>query len=204
MVLILIASLSFFSSCYLPSALFWHFLMRCYVQCLPHVQQLSCCCPFFLQPVGDPLAFHLRSLRFPQCSCLHTHRDLVNDSSHLVLGQPEEETDKQHRILCLTYIKGISETLHRTYRPLIVRIVHKAPNTLHSLLTRFKPSTPKDQVTGVIYQIPCECGDNYIGETSKTLNERLKEHQQEEWKTTTQLLYMSETLNTTSHGKMPK
>ena len=32
-------------------------------------------------------------------------------------------------------------------------------------------------MTGVIYQIPCECGDNYIGETSKNLNERLKEHQ---------------------------
>ena len=41
----------------------------------------------------------------------------------------------------------------------------------------YKPPTPKDQVTGVIYQIPCECGDNYIGKTSKTLNERLKEHQ---------------------------
>ena len=82
--------------------------------------------------------------------------------------QPEEETDEQERILCcLPYIKG---------RPLKVRIVHKAPTTLRSLLTRVKPPTPKDQATGVIYQIPCECGDNYIGETSKTFNERLKEH----------------------------
>ena len=32
-------------------------------------------------------------------------------------------------------------------------------------------------MTGIIYLIPCEYGDNYIGETSKTLNEGLKEHQ---------------------------
>ena len=106
-------------------------------------------------------------------------RGLVKRTLHKRKGnrQPEEETDEQERILCLPYIKGISETLHRTCRPLKVRIVHKAPTTLRSLLTRVKPPTPKDQVTGVIYQIPCECGDNYIGETSKTLNERLKEHQ---------------------------
>ena len=42
------------------------------------------------------------------------------------------------RVLCLPYIKGLSETLQRVCRPLEVRIRHKATNTLRSLLTRIK------------------------------------------------------------------
>ena len=45
------------------------------------VSQLSCCCPFFLQPVGVSSAFHLRSLRFPIVVISTLTRDLVNDSS---------------------------------------------------------------------------------------------------------------------------
>ena len=41
-----------------------------------------------------------------------------------------------------------------------------------------KVKTPisRDQVKGVIYRIPCECGQEYIGETSKSINERIAEH----------------------------
>ena len=88
----------------------------------------------------------------------------------------EEHTDEE-RILCLPYIKGVSEILQRISRPLNVKVVHKAPTTLRSLLTKVKTPIPQNQLTGVVYQISCECGDAYIGETSKTLDERQKEHQ---------------------------
>ena len=80
------------------------------------------------------------------------------------------------RVLCLPYIKGLSETLQRVCRPLEVRIRHKATNTLRSLLTRIKTPLPETQKTGVIYEIPCRCGQVYIGETCKTLIDRMKEH----------------------------
>ena len=80
------------------------------------------------------------------------------------------------RVLCLPYIKGLSETLQRVCRPLEVRIRHKATNTLHSLLTRIKTPLPETQKTGVIYEIPCRCGQVYIGDTCKTLIDRMKEH----------------------------
>ena len=42
-----------------------------------------------------------------------------------------------------------------------------------------KVKTPisRDQAKGVIYRIPaCECGQEYIGETSKSIHERITEH----------------------------
>ena len=45
-------------------------------------------------------------------------------------------------------------------------------------LTFMKVKTPisRDQAKGVIYRIPCECGQEYIGETSKSIHERIAEH----------------------------
>ena len=40
-----------------------------------------------------------------------------------------------------------------------------------------KTPIPQNQLTGVVYQIPCECGNTYIRETFKTLDERQKEQQ---------------------------
>ena len=55
----------------------------------------------------------------------------------------EEHTEEEERILCMPYIKGVSEILQRTCRPLNVKVVHKAPTTLHSLLTKAKTPIPK-------------------------------------------------------------
>ena len=88
----------------------------------------------------------------------------------------DDLTKEGERVLCLPYIKGLSETLQRVCRPLKVRIRHKATNTLRSILTRIKIPLPETQKTGVIYEIPCKYGQVYIGETCKTLIDRTKEH----------------------------
>ena len=83
---------------------------------------------------------------------------------------------KQELTLCLPYIKGLSETLESTCQPLNIRVANKATNTLRSILTKVKTHLDSYQKTGVIYQIPCSYGEVYIGETGKTINERVKEH----------------------------
>ena len=48
--------------------------------------------------------------------------------------------------------------------------------TLCSLLTRVKDPLPKEKLAGVVYQIPCQCGKVYVGETQRRLETRVKEH----------------------------
>lgn len=52
----------------------------------------------------------------------------------------------------------------------------RSQRTLHSLLTRVKNKPAKEKVKGVIYRVHCSCGYTYVGETSRTLEIRLKEH----------------------------
>ena len=49
--------------------------------------------------------------------------------------------------------------------------------TIKKRLMKVKGKTPQEDVKGVIYSIPCECGALYIGETGRTLKIRLTEHQ---------------------------
>ena len=39
-----------------------------------------------------------------------------------------------------------------------------------------KDPLPKEKLAGVVYQIPCQCGKVYVGETLRCLKTRVKEH----------------------------
>ena len=50
-------------------------------------------------------------------------------------------------------------------------------NTLRQLTVDPKDPIPKEDKAGVVYQIPCSnCPQTYIGQTGRTLGQRLKEH----------------------------
>ena len=42
--------------------------------------------------------------------------------------------------------------------------------------SRVKDPLPKEKLAGVVYQIPCQCGKVYVGETQRRLETRVKEH----------------------------
>ena len=53
----------------------------------------------------------------------------------------------------------------------------KPHQTLRQLLVAPKDKTKVQEQSGVVYRIPCEgCNKVYVGETKRTLGERLKEH----------------------------
>ena len=63
---------------------------------------------------------------------------------------------------------------------------------------------PKDTVKpakqdGVVYKIPCECGKVYIGETGRSMHERIKEHDRDIRLARTQSSAVSEHSNATGH-----
>ena len=77
----------------------------------------------------------------------------------------------------LPYVRGTSEKLAKIFREHGVGTYHKPFNTLRSILLHPKDKTPDLKKCGVIYQLQCpQCPEQYVGETGRTLETRLKEH----------------------------
>ena len=68
--------------------------------------------------------------------------------------------------------------MEKVLKDLDIRTVFKTTLTLRHSLTKVK--TPADLVNtkGVVYKIPCECGRVYVGETGRTLKQRVTKHKQ--------------------------
>ena len=88
----------------------------------------------------------------------------------------QEEEEDERAILCLPYIKGLSENIERSVRDLNVKTAFRPNQTIRRHLTQVKAPREQYEIKGVIYSIPCECGRVYIGETGRTLKQRISEH----------------------------
>ncbi|KAJ8911562.1 hypothetical protein NQ315_007943 [Exocentrus adspersus] len=78
--------------------------------------------------------------------------------------------------MTIPYIPRISERLKRLGNEFNIRTTFKTNNTLRSILTHTKPKNKDQNEKNCIYKIPCQCGKHYIGETSRPLDVRVKEH----------------------------
>ncbi|KAJ8912740.1 hypothetical protein NQ315_016695 [Exocentrus adspersus] len=78
--------------------------------------------------------------------------------------------------MTISYIPGVSEKLKKLGNNFNIRTAFKTNNTLRSILTHTKPIKKEQNEKNCIYQIPCQCGKHYIGETSRPLDVRIKEH----------------------------
>jgi predicted GIY-YIG superfamily endonuclease len=86
-------------------------------------------------------------------------------------------TNKKISPVPLPYIQGLSENIQRLFTTHNIPSFHKPFNTLRSLLVKPKDATPKGNQCGLIYHIKCsDCHHNYIGETGRNMETRLKEH----------------------------
>ena len=58
-----------------------------------------------------------------------------------------------------------------------IRVTFRPHATLRKILVSPKDSIPVEKKANVVYQIPCtSCSEVYIGQTSRTLGTRLREH----------------------------
>ena len=85
-------------------------------------------------------------------------------------------TEKKKRTLVLPYVKGLSEGISQACRSLNIKTAFTSRNTLRRSLSHVKIPTPPEDKVGVIYEIPCECGAVYIGETGRTMKIRKAKH----------------------------
>ncbi|CAH8631966.1 unnamed protein product [Schistosoma mattheei] len=77
----------------------------------------------------------------------------------------------------IPYRKGISEDIRRILIRQNIRVFFRTNNTLRSKLVRIKDPIHKDDQQNCVYEIKCnDCNATYVGETSRQLNVRVKEH----------------------------
>ena len=58
-----------------------------------------------------------------------------------------------------------------------INVAFRSPDTLRRKLVHPKDKSALEDRTGIIYKISCtECDSSYIGETGRSLKDRLKEH----------------------------
>ena len=79
-------------------------------------------------------------------------------------------------MVTIPYVSGLSEDIRRVCRGFNIRTAFKSGMTMRAQLSRVKDKLPSSMSSSVIYSIPCSCGKVYIGETTRRLDQRMKEH----------------------------
>ena len=99
---------------------------------------------------------------------------------HVTSDQTGQVDDEREHVLCLPYVRGVSERIDRVCKSLTtvkIKVVFKPIRILRHILTNVKNNLPSEKKKGVVYTVPCiDCGKKYVGETGRTLQERIEEH----------------------------
>ena len=107
----------------------------------------------------------------------------------LSTGNPQQKTNKKPNTstgkfiegarVVIPYIKGPHEQWRHTLAKYRIRVFFKGTSTIKSLLIHPKYPIPDAQTTDIIYHWKCpanNCTPEYIGETKRSLKERVSDH----------------------------
>ena len=103
----------------------------------------------------------------------HFIRRLSNRHHNPLDSQPEPTA-----VAVLPYIQGLSDSIKRILQKDVgIKPIRPAGSLKHTL-SRSKDPLPVLLRSGVVYRIPCkDCNTSYVGQTLRTLDRRIKEHQ---------------------------
>ena len=105
-------------------------------------------------------------------------RKLIDNPPQSTQPLPSQDvTSPNPTFVTIPYVKNTSEAIRRILSPLGIKTTFQPINTLKQLIVHPKEPIPKENKAGVVYQIPCsDCPQTYIGQTGRTLLQRIKEH----------------------------
>ena len=137
---------------------------------------------------------------FVTCACLQRiPSSFVQKISKARTAPKKEPVAEFKSTAVLPHVQGVSEPLRRCLEQQGIRTVFKSETTLRSHLVRPKDTVDPATQDGVIYRIPCECGKVYIGETGRSMHERIKEHDRDIRLARTQTSAVSDHVHKTGH-----
>ena len=111
--------------------------------------------------------------RFNQ-SQQHSNNPSNNSNNNI----PTDKT-KNKATIVVPYIPNASEKFKKVCKRKGIQVHFKGSNTLRTALGNPKDKGPKANQTGIIYHYQCphiNCPSSYIGESGRTLGDRIKEH----------------------------
>ena len=98
-------------------------------------------------------------------------------------NQPNINTNsnntKRNTSLVAPYIQGLGEKFQKICRNRGIQVHFRGTKTIKALLMADKDKDHKLQKSGIIYNYKCphtNCPEQYIGESGRTLEDRVKEH----------------------------
>lgn len=88
------------------------------------------------------------------------------------------ESDVPVRYCSVPYKKDIFEKMKYAFKKRNVRLIGRPGDTLkNELFSTVKDKVPLEKRSGVVYNVDCACGANYIGQTCQYVKKRIKQHQ---------------------------
>ena len=109
-----------------------------------------------------------------------------NNNSTTQNNRPDSNQNSNVRVnkntvgqVVIPYTKGIGKSIKQVYGKYGIQVHFKGNSTIKEALMKPKDQDPRDNKSGVIYSYQrnhLDCNEEYIGETSRTLGERRKEH----------------------------
>ena len=121
---------------------------------------------------SSKVSSELRHVRDTLSKNGYSQKDLSQLLSRKMNSRPRPVENKR---AVVPYIPGLSHKVSRCFKKAGLEVSFKPPPTLRSFLFKKKPK----QIVrhGFVYRIPCStCSWSYVGETGRTLKERLTEH----------------------------
>ena len=93
-------------------------------------------------------------------------------------NQQDSASDTKNKInVVIPFVQGLSEKIKRVYSQYGASTAFKPHQTLRQLLVAPKDKASDEEKSGVVYRYPCKgCDKVYIGETKRSLGDRIKEH----------------------------
>ena len=105
-------------------------------------------------------------------------QNIMEKQDPLIHPETGNEIQK-HFYISVPYFPGLSESFKKIFKYTPVQVCFKGVNTLKSILMHPKDRISNDQKKDLVYHWECKadgCTSSYIGETSRALGERVKEH----------------------------
>ena len=114
-----------------------------------------------LKLIYDTLAMH------------HYPKHFLRKLYHPCLG-PRQKTNQQKR--CVTYLGRQSLAVRRLCELKGIEIAFRGTNTLRQNLFYKLKRRDSSDLRNVVYEVECSCNATYVGQTTRKLDKRIKEH----------------------------
>ena len=102
-----------------------------------------------------------------------------NSTTNTSRNNNTTDNNKNKATIVVPYIPNTSEKFKKLCKRKGIQVHFKGTNTLRTALGNPKDKDPKTNQTGIIYHYQCpyiNCPSAYIGESGRTLGDRVKEH----------------------------